>query len=149
MFNILRRIWENLAFAITRPINKVAAFTLSVYTFLWGVWLAVPFWGVFENATAYRWLSSVAPEYAWGSLAIVVGIVMTYGIIKSSYNSLTIGAFSGFIHWLIISMGYFFGDWRSTGGITAGAMAIYCAAIYLNLRVNHNNLAFEKEPDTI
>lgn len=149
MLSILRRAWESLAFAITRPINKVAAVTLSVYTFLWGLWLISPFWEVFQRAGVYEWLSSVAPESMWGLFAVSVGMVMTYGVIKSSYNSLTIGAFAGFIHWLIIAMGYFAGDWRNTGGITAAAMAIYCAAIYLTLRVSHKNLAFKKDSDII
>ncbi|QOI67426.1 hypothetical protein SEA_BEUFFERT_24 [Streptomyces phage Beuffert] len=136
---LLRRAWESLAFALSRPINKVAAVTLSVYTFLWGCWLANPFWNVFEGAQVYSWLASVGNEYFWGGLAISVGLIMTYGVVRSSENSLTIGAFVGFIHWLLISMGYFAGDWHNTGGITSLAMAIYCAAIYLNLRFTHFN----------
>ncbi|AXG66146.1 hypothetical protein SEA_ANNADREAMY_25 [Streptomyces phage Annadreamy] len=137
--NFLRRAWESLAFALSRPINKVAAVTLSVYTFLWGCWLANPFWNVFEGSQVYSWLDSVGNEYFWGGLAISVGLIMTYGVVRSSENSLTIGAFVGFIHWLLISMGYFAGDWHNTGGITSLAMAIYCGAIYLNLRFVHFN----------
>ena len=149
MFKVLRRAWEGLATALLRPINKVAAITLSVYTFLWGVWLALPFWDVFNQSTIYSWLDSIAPEAVWGWAAIVVGIIMTYGVIRTSYNSLTIGAFVGFIHWLIIAIGYYAGNWQNTGGLTATAMAIYCAAIYLSMRVNHTHLAFEKDSDII
>jgi len=137
MVKILRRAWESLATALARPINKVAAVVLSVYTFLWGFWIANPFWDVFGNAHVYDWLSSVAPEEYWGSMAMAVGAIMTYGVIRGSRKSLTIGAFVGFIHWLIIAMGYFAGDWRNTGGITSSAMALYCAAIYLNIRYLH------------
>lgn len=137
MINILRRAWESLATALARPINKVAAVVLSIYTFLWGVWIANPFWDVFGNAHVYDWLSGVAPEEYWGSMAMAVGAIMTYGVIRGSRNSLTIGAFVGFIYWLIIAMGYFAGDWKNTGGITSSAMALYCAAIYLNIRYLH------------
>jgi hypothetical protein len=137
MLNILRKAWEGLAIALTRPINKVAALVLSIYTFLWGVWLANPFWKVFENVAVYSWLENIAPEVYWGAIAMSVGAIMTYGVIRSSYRSLTIGAFVGFIHWLIIAMGYFAGDWKNTGGITSSAMALYCAAIYLNIRYVH------------
>jgi|SRR5882757_1559606 len=137
MLTLLRRALETLAIALSRPINKVAAVTLSIYTFLWGCWIANPFWNVFEHAKVYSWLSGIAPETVWGGIAIAVGIIMTYGVIRSSYNSLTIGAFIGFIHWLVISMGYFAGDWQNTGGLTSAAMAIYCAAIYLNVRFIH------------
>jgi hypothetical protein len=152
MIKFLKRAWEGLAFALSRPINKVAAATLSVYTFLWGLWLTSPFWEVFSSANVYSWLNSVMPEAAWGIVAMAVGAVMSYGLARGSENSLTIGAFVGFIHWLIISMGYFAGDWRNTGGLTSLAMAIYCGAIYLNLRFQHfheNDLAFEKNSDNI
>lgn len=137
MINILRRAWESIASALTKPINKVAAAVLSVYTFLWGFWIANPFWEVFGHTHVYDWLESLAPEEYWGSMAMAVGAIMTYGVVRGSQNSLTIGAFVGFIHWLIIAMGYFAGDWRNTGGITASAMALYCAAIYLNIRYIH------------
>lgn len=137
MLKLFKRAWDGLALALSRPINKVAAVTLSIYTFLWGCWLANPFWEVFDNSRMYSWLQSVAPEPFWGWLAISVGVIMTYGVIRSSYNSLTIGAFVGFIHWLLIAMGYFAGDWENTGGLTSVAMAVYCAAIYLNLRFLH------------
>ena len=126
-----------MATALSKPINKVAAVVLSIYTFLWGFWIANPFWNVFGHAHVYDWLKEVAPEPYWGCMAMAVGIIMTYGVIRGSANSLTIGAFAGFIHWLIISMGYFAGDWRNTGGITSAAMALYCAAIYLNIRFLH------------
>jgi hypothetical protein len=152
MIHFLRRAWEGLATALSRPVNKVAAATLSIYTFLWGLWLVNPFWSVFGTANVYSWLQSVASETAWGVLALLVGAAMTYGLVKSSENSLTIGAFVGFLHWLIIGMGYFAGDWHSTGGITSMTMAIFCAAIYLNMRFLHfrrNDLAFEKDSDII
>ncbi|AXH49171.1 hypothetical protein HWB76_gp232 [Streptomyces phage Blueeyedbeauty] len=135
--NFLRRVWNGLALALSRPINKVAAVTLSVYTFLWGCWIANPFWKVFDGAGVYAWLDSVGNEYFWGGLAMSVGAIMTYGVIRSSRNSLTIGAFVGFIHWLLIAMGYFAGDWQNTGALSAVTMAIFCAAIYLNLRFLH------------
>lgn len=137
MVRILRRAWQELALALSKPINKVAALVLSVYTFLWGFWIANPFWNVFENSKVYAWLGDIAPESFWGGMAMAVGAIMTYGVIRASQNSLTIGAFVGFIHWLIISMGYFAGDWRSTGGLTSATMALFCAAIYLNIRFLH------------
>ena len=123
-----------------------------MYTFFWGLWLTIPYWDVFNNTQVYSWLDSVMPESAWGILAMAVGAAMTYGLIKSSENSLTIGAFAGFIHWLVIGLGYFAGDWRSTGWLTSMSMAVFCAAIYLNMRFQHfhtNDLAFEKDSDII
>ncbi|QIN94014.1 hypothetical protein PP459_gp220 [Streptomyces phage Wakanda] len=149
MYSLLKRAWRGLVREIHRPINRVAAGTLSIYTMLWGLWLSNPFWEVFSQGKLYGWLGSVADETVWGLLALGVGAVMTYGVVKASPKSLTIGAFVGFLHWLLIAIGYFAGNWMNTGGITSVAMAIYCAAIYLNLRVVNHNLAFEKDSDII
>ncbi len=149
MFSFLRRLWEGLAAALIRPINKVAAMTLSIYTLVWGVWLASPFWNVFTTAPIYAELRDIAPELAWGLLAIGVGLVMIYGVLRHSKKSLTSGAFAGFIHWLLIAFYYFVGDWRNTGGITSAAMALYCASIYLNLKVIEDDLPFAEDGDKI
>jgi len=149
MLSVLKRAWRGLVRELYRPINRVAAGTLSIYTILWGLWLSNPFWEVFPHVKIYSWLGNVASETAWGILAVGVGVIMTYGVIRASEKSLTIGAFVGFLHWLLISIGYFAGNWQNPGGITSMAMAVYCAAIYLNLRVVNHNLAFEKDSDIL
>ena len=137
MIGMFRKAWKNFVDAMSKPMNKVAATILAVYTFLWGLWIASPFWTVFDGATVFSWFDSVGSEYFWGGFAIFSGSVMLYGIARSSRNSLTIGAFAGFIHWLLIALGCFTGDWHNTNGITSLAMAVYCATIYLNLRFVH------------
>jgi hypothetical protein len=146
---MLRRAWRELELLVSRPINRFTAATLSVYTILWGFWLSNPFWQVFNQAALYDWMAEVASETVWGIGAMTVGAVMLYGVIRASHKSLTIGAFVGFIHWLLIALGYFAGNWQNTGGITSLFMATYCGIIYLNLRVVNHNLAFEKDSDII
>jgi hypothetical protein len=109
---------------------------MAVYTMLWGFWLVNPWWSVFEHAHLYDWLAGAAPEWFWGSFALVTGALMAVGIVRHTFAALTRGAFFGFIHWGIITTGYFLGDWQNTGGITAAMIAVYCAFIYLNLMVN-------------
>jgi hypothetical protein len=149
MLNMLRRAWRELELLVSRPINRFTAAALSTYTMLWGVWLSNPFWQVFNQSPLYRWMADVASETVWGLGAVSVGVIMLYGVIRSSKKSLTIGAFVGFIHWLLIAVGYFAGSWQNTGGITSIFMATYCGVIYLNLRVVNHNLAFEKDSDII
>lgn len=136
MLNYLERLGAWTAKRFGAPINTSAAMLMAAYTVLWGFWLLNPFWTVFDQAQIFWWLNSVAPEWAWGTFAIVCGLTMGFGIIRHTYNSLARGAFIGFIHWSIICTGYFIGDWRNTGGITALMIAVYCAFIYLNLMVN-------------
>ncbi len=113
---------------------------MAIYTFLWGVWLASPFWNVFNHAALYRVLAGLAPEYVWGIAGAIVGFIMVWGVVKHSYSSLSSGAFIGFVHWFLISLLYFIADWHNTGGITALMTSAYCAFVYLNLRMNREIL---------
>lgn len=80
------------------------------------------------------------PEYAWGCIALTVGMLMIYGVVRHSYRSLITGSLVGYFHWLMISIMYFGGDWQNTGGITAMIISIYCAFIFLNITKNKENL---------
>ena len=130
--NIIKKLVNGLL----KPINTSAVSILGIYTILWGVWVANPFWHVFSTAALYSQLNSIAPEVFWGLLAIVIGIITMYGVIRPSYRSLTMGALAVGWHWWMISLLYFMGDWQNTGGITAGIFFVYGCFIWLNLRVN-------------
>lgn len=119
---------------------------LGAYTFLWGLWVANPFWNVFSKAELYGVLATIAPEVFWGCLAIVVGITVMFGAWKRSYKALVRGAVIAGWHWLMIAIFYFLGDFFSTGGITSLTFAVYAAFLYLNLRVNFKN---DKKSDEI
>ena len=92
----------------------------------------------------YDALGALFPEVAWGIFAIVIGFFMALGVNRQSYWSLTRGAMAGFFHWFIISIFYFLGDWQSTAGITGLMLAIYCAFIYVNIRVNRHTILFKE-----
>lgn len=120
---------------ILRPINTAAIMILGVFTVLWGFWVINPWWDVFSRAAVYQYMEFM-PELYWGGVAILAGSAMIYGVAKSSYRSLTTGALTGFLHWIVIAVFFFAGDWQNTGGVTYLMVAVYCAFIYLNLRVN-------------
>jgi hypothetical protein len=128
---------EKLAHALLLPINPAAVVILGMYTVLWGLWVASPFWDVFARAPLYSALASTTvPEFAWGILAIVCGLITIYGSYKRRYGPLTRGAGVSWAHWSMIAIFYFMGDPLNTGGITALTFAFYSAYIYLNIRVN-------------
>jgi hypothetical protein len=124
--------------ALFRPINTSAVILLGVYTVLWGLWMANPAWQTFSVSGTYSQMERVAPEWAWGLVALVCGACVIYGAIKPSYKTLTRGALVGGMHWANVSLFFFLGDFRGTGGITAGTFAIYALYIYLNIK--HNEL---------
>lgn len=121
---------------VLQPINTAAISIMGVYTVLWGIWVASPFWDAFERAEAFSIMAHVAPEHVWGVVALIVGCIMIRGVMKRSYRALTIGALAGFFQWITVCGFFFFGDWQNTGGITYLMIAAYCGFIWLNLRVN-------------
>jgi hypothetical protein len=125
---------------ILAPINTAAIMILGVFTVLWGLWVFVPFWDVFSRAAAFHYFL-ILPEFFWGGVAISAGMAMVYGVLKSSYKSLTTGAMVGFFHWFVICVFFFAGDWQNVGGVTYMMISVYCAFIWLNLRVNKKNFA--------
>ena len=142
---------QKLTESLLLPINPAAVIILGVYTTLWGLWIFSPFWTVFTQASLYRVMLSISPgrlfdslalispEIFWGSIAIVCGILITYGAVVRVYGPLVRGARVGAWHWLVIAIMYFLGDPLNTGGITSLMLCVYSVFIYLNLRVNFKN----------
>ena len=135
-----RRGIARLAEALLLPINPAVAVLLGVYTCLWGIWVANPFWEVFIEEEVYRELSQVAfilpAEVFWGGIAIFCGAVIIYGAVRRSYKSLVTGASVAGWHWFMISIFYFLGDPTATGGLTALMLSVYGAFLWLNVRIN-------------
>lgn len=134
----VKNLMERFTYLMLMPLHKMAVMALGVYTFAWGCWVASPFWDVFTHAPLYATLSAFAPEWTWGVIAIICGVLIIVGAIKMSYDSLVTGARVAFGHWLLIAIFYFVGDWHNTGGITSLFIAIYAAWVALNLKVNHS-----------
>ena len=141
---VLREAPQKLAKALLLPINPAAVILLGIYTTVWGIWIANPFWTVFSQAKLYHALATippaiVTPEIFWGLIAIVCGIIIIYGAVTRRYRPLITGAAVAGRHWLMIACLYFMGDWQNTGGITALIFAVYAGFIYVNIKVNFSD----------
>ena len=138
--NLLFRKIDQLREALLQPINPAVVIFLGFYTILWGLWVINPFWDVFSTAPLFSALEDFIPyESAWGTFAIATGAVTSYGAVIRSYSALTRGALFAGLHWFIIGIFYFIGDFANTGGITAITFSLYAAYVYLNIKVNHNH----------
>lgn len=127
---------EMIAVSILKPINPTVIIILGLYTVVWGLWIANPFWTVFTQAPLFDAMAALAPEVFWGLQAVVAGLFITYGALKPRYNNVTRGAFIAFFHWFVIGLLYFAGDWQNTGGITSMAFAAYALIVWVNIRIN-------------
>lgn len=125
---------------LSKPINTAAIIIMGVYTSLWGLWVGCPAWSTFNEGRQYDWLGRVMPEYGWGLIALTVGAVMIYGVLRNSYRSLSAGSLVGATYWGLIATGYYIGDWRDTAGLTKTMICLYCAFIFLNIRMNRDRL---------
>ena len=147
----MKTVWnktDEIARNMRRPINTAAISILGTYTFLWGLWLTMP-WSTFNRGPIYDLMSILAPELIWGISAMVIGGIIMYGVSKNAYAYLRRGALIGFYYWFIIAAFYALGSWQSTGWINSAMVAIYCAFVSLNLRINKNSLHDNKEVHNI
>ena len=128
-----------------KPINTAAISILGVFSLLWGFWVAVPWWDVFNQAEIFEFMTVLMPEWLWGVIAMAVGITMLWGVARNSWKSLITGALTGFYFWLFAAINFFIGDWQNTGGITLLMVAVYCGYIALNLRINKEKISNDQE----
>ncbi|AXH69575.1 hypothetical protein HWB79_gp238 [Streptomyces phage LukeCage] len=132
------KIWnktDEIARELRKPINTAAISIMGAYTFVWGLWLALP-WATFERSPIYEAMKTLAPELVWGPVAMLIGLLMLRGVWKQSYRALQAGAAAGFYYWLVIAVFYILGSWESVGWINAFMVSLYCAFVAINLRVN-------------
>ena len=122
-----------------KPINTAVIILLGFATLLWGLWVVSPFWDVFSTAAVYSHLAYL-PEWFWGMFAIISGIVMMWGVARGSWKSLMWGSWIGFVHWFVIDLLYWTGDWQNTAGITVLAFVLYSLLIHINLSVNRKSI---------
>lgn len=130
---------DKMAVGLLRPVNPYACILLGIFTFVWGLWLTLPF-NTFGRATSlYSKMEIFAPEWAWGSWAMLVGVITVVTIMYKKKRWLARAhAFSAW-HWATVSAMMWWGDWQNTGPVTYTFIAVYSAFLYLNIKVNNIN----------
>jgi hypothetical protein len=134
---------DGIAKSLLKPINHSAVILLGGFSVLWGVWVGNPFWNVFSEADIFHVIANYGGEYAWGLVAVVMGLVTIYGVIHPSYRSLTRGAYVMFFQWLSVGLLFIAGNWEGLLGITCLFLAFYSGYIWLNMRVNRNRFDWD------
>jgi len=135
---VTSKIWhktDEIARGLRKPINTAAISIMGAYTFVWGLWLTLP-WSTFDRSVIYEYMERLAPEIVWGIVAMLIGLFMLRGVWKQSYRALHTGAAAGFYYWLVIAVFYILGSWQSVGWINSFMVSLYCAFVAINLRVN-------------
>lgn len=127
---------DNLASGLLRPMNPHGAILLGALTFVWGIWVGNPFWEVFTRAPVYHEALDLAPEWAWGTWASTVGIVLLLSLLSKNAKWLSRAALCSVWHWFTVSGMMWWGDWHNTAGVVYLFIGFYSLFVYLNTKVN-------------
>lgn len=100
---------------------------LGCYTFLWGVWILIPSWDVFETSPVFASMREFMPERWWGINAMLAGAILTLG---QSRKAVIWGSVAGVYHWGVVGTLYVVAEWKSTAWITAYTTALLIFGIY-------------------
>jgi hypothetical protein len=134
---MVKQVRDGFVRVLLSPLQRSSIVALGIYTFFWGLWVAAPWWSVFDQAELFSTMGLIAPEVFWGGLAVACGASIIISAWKMFPRGVMDAAVITWAHWLMIAIFYFVGDWQNTGGITSLSIAIYAAFIYLNIKVNY------------
>lgn len=127
---------------LLKPINPYTSMIMGFLTMFWGLWLLLP-WRVFDTAPLFYRLSDLAPEVAWGVLALTGGAMVICSAFKGSFKWLVVSLSLVSWHWALVSVFMWWGDWQNTGGLTYSFLCIYSIYSQINIKVNYINEGIE------
>lgn len=113
------------------PISPFNILLVGVFSFLWGLWVALPFWDVFNRSPIYSALDWVGSELIWGSIQIIVGTVLVFAAFDS-LRWMKYATFGGFLSWFLVALGFAVADWQNPGMWVSGFIAALNAYMFLN-----------------
>lgn len=113
------------------PISPFNILLSGIYSFMWGLWVAIPNWEVFSRSPIYEVLNWSGSEITWGAIQMLVGIALMLAAFDS-LRFMKYATFAGFISWTLISLGFCFADFHNPGMWVAGFIAATNAYMFLN-----------------
>lgn len=128
---------KNLINRLQQPAAQGTFVFVGIYTFVWGLWTII--FTSFASSKLYSWLNDIASSRTFGLIAIICGAAMVATVLRDKYPFTAYGAFLGSLFWGLVGTGYLFGDYHSTGSVTAFGLSIYSAFVYFNLRFDRSN----------
>lgn len=103
---------------------------LGIYTFVWGLWILLPSWSVFDSSPVFEAMNKFMPEHWWGINAMLAGAILAMGMVAESKRALIWGSIAGVYHWGVVGTLYLTAEWRSPAWITSYTTAFLIFGIY-------------------
>ena len=66
--------------------GALAELFLALISVTWGLWVASPFWSAFSASSSFRVMAEIAPEWVWGAVMTVVGLLKIHSIVSQNYR---------------------------------------------------------------
>lgn len=141
---MIDRVIDSIKDTFIKPMNVSSLMIFGTFCLLWAIWIIHPGWAVFETAKMFSVMSYIMPEWAWGAVSAVLGVLVYYGVLSQNIKCIKTTTLIGFYMWTMVSICYFIGDWQNTGGITIAIIAIYSGYAALNIAINREYYVEQK-----
>jgi hypothetical protein len=105
---------------------------LSLLTFLWGIWLILPF-GTFTNVASYEALAKLGSEFAFGVIAAGIAIAKIHFLILKKRISLALLCLMNGYLWILVGFSFFAANISNTGGLVYVMLGLYELWLYKRL----------------
>lgn len=119
---------------------------LAALEITWGFWLLLPF-DALSRGAAYKSLGDMMPESIWGMIFLTMGTLQMYAIwqenrirVRSSITLLAI------FMWTMVAFMSFYGNPRSTAGVTMTVFTISNTLVYLRLSALQKQSRYVSSP---
>lgn len=131
----MERIFDRVSDIVGRKSYLYSEFHLSIMMVFWGVWVWLPN-GTFETAAGFASMGDFASAFAWGFIAVALGISRIKFLLHGHRISLSILTLMSGWFWLFVGLSFLLGDVSNTGFVTYTGIGLYEFWMYRALLVD-------------
>jgi Na+-driven multidrug efflux pump len=106
---------------------------LGVLGLIWGAVMLNPLAAAFASTPSYATMARLAPEWAWGLGALLVGVGALAALLFDGARWRRIAMFAGLAYWLFVASTFALGNIDSAGWVVYGLIACYHGHAFLRL----------------
>jgi len=113
---------------------------LGILALAWGVWVASPFWDVFNDSHIYGVMAMFGPEILWGVPMILAGLLIHLGLVLRRVWISELGLLMAFFMYASIAATFLAANWRVTPSVVAVFIAMLYGWCYIQFRLHRDNI---------
>ncbi|MBP8055072.1 MAG: hypothetical protein KA314_04490 [Chloroflexi bacterium] len=102
-----------------------------------GVWVGTPLWDTFTASVVYRTMAAIAPEWVWGSGAILIGMGQLVGLYRNDLKMRYMMGLGSYLFWSFVALMFLITDYRISSTPIYILMAASMVVVAAKLRQEH------------